>query len=100
MGLRWEYFVTFDAHRNIPYIAGNSLDGREGKHGAFVREFASVVSVFQDRTDALLEMYDEILAIVDELAVCPYSTEAFSELLSRIQKTVGPFFTLMGMSEK
>jgi hypothetical protein len=47
MSLRWDFFVNaYDTHRYLP-AAG--LDGRENRHIAFVREFASVVSVLQVR---------------------------------------------------
>lgn len=90
MSLRWEHFVnSFDSrHHQLPYVPGTTIDNAGGKHALYVREFASVVSVFQDRTDSLIDMYTEITSIVDQLATCPYTTEAFSELLGTIQKTI------------
>jgi len=81
MNYRWDHFVN-------TFITTTSLEGREGRHGLFVREFASVVSVFQDRTDALIEMSTELNQVVDDLSTCSYTSEAFSSLLSKIQNTV------------
>lgn len=84
-GIRWEWFVTY-----MPSSA--AIDhAREGRHSAFVREFASAVSIFQDRTEALIDMYEAILGNIDELAKCAYTAEAFSDILARIQKTVRLF---------
>jgi len=48
MSLRWDFFVNaYDTQR---YMAGTGLDGRENRHIAYVREFASVVSVLQVRS--------------------------------------------------
>lgn len=90
MALRWENFVSIYADsRAAPGLGGGSIaDMREGRPGAYVREFASVVSIFQDRTEALIDMYDEILRVIDELGTCDFKTEAFTGLLARIQKTV------------
>ena len=45
MGLRWDFFVNaYDTHR---YHTGAGLDGRENRHIAYVREFASAVSILQ-----------------------------------------------------
>lgn len=80
MAVRWEHFVnSFDTR---------TLDGAGGKHGLYFREFASVVSIFQDRTDTLIDMYSEVVRIVDELATCAYTSEAFSQRLVSIQKTI------------
>jgi hypothetical protein len=43
----------------------------------------------QDKAAALIETSTNIARIVEELTICPFSTQAFSELLGRIQKTVG-----------
>ena len=82
MNLRWEWLVS----TYLP--SSTAIEGREGKHDAFVREFASVVAVFQDRTDALIEMNRDIEQTLDELASGDYVPEAFSKLLARIQETV------------
>jgi hypothetical protein len=47
MALRWDYFVNaYDTHR---YHTAAGLDGRENRHIAYVREFASSVSSLQVR---------------------------------------------------
>ena len=80
LDVRWENFIAFR-----PTTAG----GRDvGDHGAFVREFASAVAIFQDRTNTLIDVYAELLADVDALGTCAYTPAAFAEVLARIQKTV------------
>lgn len=45
MALRWDFFVNaYDTHR---YHPSAGLDGRENRHIAYVREFASAVSILQ-----------------------------------------------------
>lgn len=99
MGIGWEHFVSqYDAARFV------SSDGRDTRHIQFVREFASVVSVlqvrfkvsgpsvplmaWQDKTNSVIDLYKDILRAVDDLATCSYTTDAFTELLSRIQAAV------------
>ncbi|KAM0751755.1 hypothetical protein T439DRAFT_218203 [Meredithblackwellia eburnea MCA 4105] len=85
--VRWEHFAnSFDTRHQLPYIPG--ADGHGGKHGQYVQEFASVVSIFQDRTDSLVDIYNELTRTIDSLATCPYTTDAFSERLGEIQKTI------------
>ena len=95
MSLRWEFFVNaFDSRqaaaavRPTGALSGNDLMAREGRHSTFVREFAAAVSIFQDRTDSLLNMHAAIDQAVDELGVCRYETAAFQESLSKIQAIV------------
>lgn len=97
MSLRWEFFVNaFDSRQQVaallpaaaPNAATADLAMREGRHGAFVRELASAVSMFQDRTDSLLDMYAEVMKVVDSLSTCAYSTQVFEVLLSRVQKAI------------
>jgi hypothetical protein len=84
MTIRWDYFVNqYDTSR---YVAG---DARDSRHIQFVREFASVVSVLQDKTNNVIDLYRDIERAVEELATCPYSSEAFAELLAKIQSAVG-----------
>ncbi|GAA6059654.1 hypothetical protein JCM10212_004157 [Sporobolomyces blumeae] len=88
MTFRWEHFVnTFDS-RSISYGAGGGLDSSGSKHTHYVREFASIVSEFQDRTDGLIELYVDLSRTVDELKTCPYTTAAFATHLGSIQKTI------------
>ncbi|KAJ3090057.1 hypothetical protein HK102_004799, partial [Quaeritorhiza haematococci] len=85
--LRWDYFVnTYDA-RPIPGLpfAG---DGRENRHVVFVREFASVVSIFQDKVNGVLAINDEISAAVEELRTCPFQKDKFQQVLDKIQKGI------------
>lgn len=87
MNLRWDHFVNpYDAPR-FP----TSSDGRDNRHAQFVRDFARVVSVIQDKTNSVIDLYRDILRAVEDLATCSYTSEAFSELLSRIQTAVSVF---------
>lgn len=97
MSLRWEFFVNaFDTRQQVaallPAAAADGPVGdypmREGRHGAFVRELASAVSMFQDRTDTLLDLYSEVLKIIDAFSTCAYSEQAFEALLTKVQKIV------------
>ncbi|KIJ38518.1 hypothetical protein M422DRAFT_258888, partial [Sphaerobolus stellatus SS14] len=84
MNLKWDYFVNaYDTTRYIP-----APDGRDNRHIQFVREFASVVSVLQDKTNTLIDLYKEINRTVEDLSTCPYTFEAFSELISKIQAAI------------
>ncbi|KAG1741853.1 dynein heavy chain, N-terminal region 1-domain-containing protein [Suillus paluster] len=84
MGIRWDYFVNqYDTARYV-----TSADGRENRHIQFVREFASVVSVLQDKTNNVIDLYRSILRAVEDLATCTYTSEAFSELLGKIQAAI------------
>lgn len=84
MNIRWDYFVSqYDTSR---YVA--SSETRDNRHIQFVREFASVVSVLQDKTNNVIDLYKDILRAVEDLATCAYTHEAFSELLSRVQAAV------------
>ena len=69
----------------------SSADGRDNRHIQFVREFASVVSVLQDKTNSVIDLYKDILRAVEDLATCPYTSEAFSDLLAKIQAAVRLF---------
>jgi hypothetical protein len=84
MNIRWDHFVNqYDTAR---YVA--SSETRDNRHIQFVREFASVVSILQDKTNNVIDLYKDILRAVEDLATCSYTHEAFSELLSRIQAAV------------
>jgi hypothetical protein len=86
MGIRWDFFVThYDS--SVPRFVSGS-DGRENRHIQFVREFASVVSVLQDKTNSVIGLYKDILRCVEELGTCSYTTEAFSELLGKVQAAI------------
>ncbi|KAI6118603.1 dynein heavy chain, N-terminal region 1-domain-containing protein [Pisolithus croceorrhizus] len=84
MNIRWDHFVNhYDTARFV-----SSADGRDNRHIQFVREFASVVSVLQDKTNNVIDLYRDILRAVEDLATCAYTSEAFSELLSKIQAAI------------
>ncbi|KAG2064001.1 cytoplasmic dynein heavy chain 1 [Suillus decipiens] len=84
MNIRWDYFVN--QYDNTRYVTG--ADGRENRHIQFVREFASVVSILQDKTNNVIDLYRDILRAVEDLATCPYTSEAFSDLLGKIQAAI------------
>ncbi|KAJ2915322.1 hypothetical protein MD484_g5100, partial [Candolleomyces efflorescens] len=84
MNIRWDYFINqYDTARYM-----SSSDGRDNRHIQFVREFASVVSVLQDKTNNVIDLYKDILRNVEDLATCPYTSEAFSDLLGKIQAAI------------
>jgi hypothetical protein len=84
MNMRWDYFVN--QYNTARYVS--SVDGRDNRHIQFVREFASVISILQDKTNSVIDLYKDILLAVEDLATCPYTNEAFSELLIEIQAAV------------
>lgn len=86
MSYRWDHFVnTFD-NRSLPYAGASDSSG--SKHTHWVREFASIVSEFQDRTDHLIALWAEVSRTVDELGTCLYTRDAFSARLASLQKTI------------
>ncbi|KAI0344163.1 cytoplasmic dynein heavy chain 1 [Trametopsis cervina] len=84
MNLRWDYFMNPYGDSRFP----TSSDARDNRHVPFVREFASIVSVFQDKTNNVIDLYKDILRAVEEISTCSYTSEAFSELLGRIQAAI------------
>ncbi|GEM09361.1 cytoplasmic dynein heavy chain 1 [Rhodotorula toruloides] len=86
MSYRWDHFAnTFD-NRSLPYAGASDSSG--SKHTHWVREFASIVSEFQDRTDHLITLWADVSRTVDELGTCAYTRDAFSALLASLQKTI------------
>ncbi|TXT09077.1 hypothetical protein VHUM_02551 [Vanrija humicola] len=84
MNMQWDHLVNaYESHRYLP--AG---DGRESRHFVYVREFASVVSVLQDKATSLIDTSNDISRVVEELGTCDYTVDAFAGLLSQIQKTI------------
>jgi hypothetical protein len=101
MNIRWDHFVNqYDSSRYV-----TSADGRDNRHIQFVREFAGVVSILQvriiytwpsarrltalqDKTNSVIDLYKDILRAVEDLATCSYTSEAFSELLGKVQAAV------------
>lgn len=95
MNIRWDYFINqYDTARYSTSASGSggSSSVADNRHIQFVREFASVVSVLQDKTNSVIDLYkDIILRNVEELATCAYTKEAFSELLGKVQGAVSFF---------
>ncbi|KAK4688349.1 dynein cytoplasmic 1 heavy chain, partial [Tremellales sp. Uapishka_1] len=86
MNMQWDHLVNaYDGHRFLP---GGTPDARESRHFIFVREFASVVSLLQDKATALIEISTDISRIVEDLGTCDHTSNAFSSLLGQVQKTV------------
>lgn len=69
MGLRWEYFI-----------------GDAGHAGTYIRELASLVGLFQEKTEALIEMFGKIKASIDEMRRCVYAQTEFNRYLTEIQQ--------------
>lgn len=90
INLRWDYFVnTYDTHhRPISSMSGIPFDARENRHVTFVREFANIVSLFQDKVDSLITYHDDINKGVEEMKSCQYQIDKFEEALKKIQKLV------------
>ncbi len=96
MNIKWDRFVqTYDTSRHQlgSYLPGT--EPREANHEAFVREFASVISLFQDRTDGLIDMYAGLNQVIEGLETCPYNREEFEKGLESIQKTVRFLFSFL-----
>jgi len=55
------------------------------------------VSVLQDKTNTLIDLYKEINRAVEELGTCPYTSEAFGELIGRVQAAVSPHILSLTM---
>lgn len=88
VNLRWEHFANTYGSVTSYINPGSAADARENRHIVFVREFASVVSIFQDKVDSLIAIYDDIMKLIDELPVCPFVHTTFSSIILRIQKLV------------
>ncbi len=78
-------------------MLGGTGDSYSSHHATYVREFASIVSVFAEKVDGLLGSYQNIARALDELKTCQYRHEQFSEIIARIQKAVDSL-TLEGFS--
>ena len=85
---RWEHFVnSFDSRTN-GFSPSPTLGGSGSKHTHYVREFASIVSDLQDRTDYLVDLHADVARTIEELGTCPYDAASFSSLLASLQKTI------------
>lgn len=90
INMQWDHLVNaYESHRFLP-----GAEGRESRHFVYVREFASVVSLLQDKAAALIDISRDISRIVEELGTCEYRAEAFTALLSQVQKTVSEIMEL------
>jgi dynein heavy chain 1 len=69
-------------------MSGIPFDARENRHVTFVREFANIVSLFQDKVDSLITYHDEINKSVEDMKSCPYQIDKFEDALKKIQKLV------------
>lgn len=84
--MQWEHLLNaYDGGR---VATGGAADGRESRHFVFVREFASTISLLQDKTAAAVEISEEIHRVVEDLERCDFTPEAFEALLNVLQKTV------------
>lgn len=86
LNIRWDAFVNSYDTRPLGYLGAG--DAKESRHVAYVRDFAGSVSLFADKTDALIEIHEEINEIIDQLASCAYVGETFQEKLGKVQKLV------------
>lgn len=81
------------SHGDCQNLSTNSesggADGRENRHIQFVQEFVSVVSTLQDKTNNATHLRRHIFRAVEDLATCPYTSDAFSKFLGKIQAVVG-----------
>ncbi|KAF9265453.1 dynein heavy chain [Marasmius fiardii PR-910] len=85
MGIKWDHFISqYDSTASARY----DTSSRNDRHIQFVREFASVVSVLQDKTNNVIDLYKEILRAVEDLAVCEYRHEVFAEVLGKVQANI------------
>ncbi|KAH8923510.1 hypothetical protein BT69DRAFT_1319504 [Atractiella rhizophila] len=92
LGIRWESFVsTFDTSRHQLDLGGmehRAVENSRHAQANFVKEFSKTVSLFQDRTDSLIEMEGDLKKVLEELEVCDYSREVFEKSLEVVQKTI------------
>ncbi|KNC98573.1 uncharacterized protein SPPG_06258 [Spizellomyces punctatus DAOM BR117] len=65
--LRWDYF---------------------NRHVVFVRDFASVVTIFQDKVNSAIVVSDEIHQTIGQLKTCRFERNAFQDRLTKIQKLI------------
>ncbi|EGF98536.1 uncharacterized protein MELLADRAFT_113473 [Melampsora larici-populina 98AG31] len=73
LNMRWEDFV------------GTMLDSAVEE---IEIHLANKVGIFQEQTDDLLIMYEDLLKVINELGSCEYKANVFAVLLSKIQKTI------------
>ncbi|KAE8214295.1 hypothetical protein CF327_g2298 [Tilletia walkeri] len=89
MAYRWEELIIGYDVPTGGYLPGSGRSfSRENDRVVFVRQLASAVSLFQDRVADLIVMQKDMYKIVDELSSCPYTVDAFSTRLQKIQQTI------------
>ena len=89
LSIRWETLKTFDLNRTANYLPGSGpTDKMDHRTVAYVRQFASSVSLYQDKANELIAIQNEMQGLVDEMASCPFTFQDFADRLSKIQKTV------------
>ncbi|KIK51248.1 hypothetical protein GYMLUDRAFT_982366 [Collybiopsis luxurians FD-317 M1] len=87
INIKWDYFVNqYDTGGR--FGGGGAMDGKDNRHVQFVREFAGVVSVLQDKTNSCISLYSSILHSIADLSTCSYTTDAFSSHLKKIQGAI------------
>ncbi|KAI9017153.1 dynein heavy chain [Gaertneriomyces semiglobifer] len=75
--LRWDYF------------ANNALDVRsDNRHVVFVRDFATVVSNFQDKVNSAIAVSSDITNNIGELSSCAFDRDVFDGILKKIQSAI------------
>jgi hypothetical protein len=55
--------------------------------------------VVQDKTNSVIDLYKDILRAVEDLATCSFTTEAFSDLLSKVQTVVSVYLVLTSCAD-
>lgn len=86
--LRWETFVSsFDIQIKTLQRLATGEPG-ETKHVQFVRDFASAVSVLQDKTTMLGNIDEKVQVSVEELRSCVYDSQTLNTALKIVQNSV------------
>ncbi|KAF9586482.1 hypothetical protein BGW38_004001 [Lunasporangiospora selenospora] len=86
--LRWEHFANSYMPLTSSSYFGPGNMGDSNRNVMFVRDFANVVSIFQDKVDSLISIYHEIMKLIEELPICAFIHETFGSIILRIQKLV------------
>jgi len=89
----WEYFASPYEMRSFSFKNSTTFDKRDKGHGhiMFVREFAELVSKFQDKVNLLIGFYEEINNAISDMETCPYQPEPFEEAIKKIQSITDKF---------
>ncbi|KAJ1798747.1 dynein heavy chain, partial [Coemansia sp. RSA 2399] len=89
MGLKWQYFIMPTGLYSSASGGMNTIaESHENRNASFVRDFASDVSLFQEKVETLIALNDDINAAVRELSTCPYDEANFRDILDRIQALI------------